>query len=1069
MSKNIGQDGKYAQKSKKTNVKKAGVKSTFVLNDQELVMTSFGRGNSAVIEKRVNASTGDIQRIADPEQYDAKSDPGSKSITVQKKRNAQIITGSQTMPVQSESKGTPLQPGRTAGKDMIGIKDAVEKRFFKGAPFSDNIHIQIAYCILDIEKIMASHINNIVYEIRNLFREDDASGLRLSDAPDLALNNFMERMNLWRGFDSFAAIGADRRNDYQQKQLFEALMKSPRRMYLGAALYSDSVRIRFDKDHPGIADINDKEQRAELSRCYLELCLIGMCRNYLFHGEEIIDPSDKEAETDGSEVKALLYTLDDAYDGYLYPDQAKNRDKIQARKDARRMLDDLYAERVKSINNSFLNNAAGDLTVFFSILGAKTQAEKNSIVKQYYDFVVRKPQLNEGFSIKQIRNLFFTNADRQNTLLTIEGKLITVDDSMRSKFYKDVDFILYRYYSEHPQEGSAIIDALRTCGSGKNKEHDEAEKLKVYQAEALRLWPAFKEAYLPSVLDNVNGDKYGALVKGINKKEFRQVYELSSGSLLSSSAEYFSELVYMLCLFLEGKEINDMLTQLTSKFENIAEFIRMLKAEGLPCEFSESFKMFEIAWDAQGLEKLSGAAKIAGELRTVTYISKMQSKDPDANIAACEDALTLLGFDASAENAEMRHKYAEYIMTPSLSASNRYKGYNTIVNAYNKKRGFRLSESEKKELNGFIQAVADLDQSLPMDVRQSEIEDIADEQLPRCYYNQDIVDIARFIIEKDGTLKAERAKALQAADIAKLPDAGFRNFLANNVIDSRRFNYLVRYSNPAKLAAIAKNKAVVRFVLKTMEDKEQLLEKYHQACFGRKDSVDKMTENLTGLIAGLSYEDFLDVDQKQRARNGNEKDRKQRVLGLYITVLYLLVKNMVNINSRYSLAFHCCERDYLLLKGSRFGKKDDWIALTRDYCAGSRIKPSNRGYLENNIKALENTQAIRDFRNIVCHLEHIQNLEQNIEKIRVVDSYYALYHYALQKCLEAKPGNAQDGSALAEYFRKLDSYGTYVKDFVKALNVPFGYNLPRYKNLSIEGLFDRNRPGDRGSIKLSGE
>ena len=32
----------------------------------------------------------------------------------------------------------------------------------------------------------------------------------------------------------------------------------------------------------------------------------------------------------------------------------------------------------------------------------------------------------------------------------------------------------------------------------------------------------------------------------------------------------------------------------------------------------------------------------------------------------------------------------------------------------------------------------------------------------------------------------------------------------------------------------------------------------------------------------------------------------------------------------------------------------------------------------------------------------------------------------------------------------------YTRDFVKALNSPFGYNIPRFKNLSIEQLFDRN-------------
>ncbi|MBO4501142.1 MAG: hypothetical protein J5760_02775, partial [Clostridia bacterium] len=38
---------------------------------------------------------------------------------------------------------------------------------------------------------------------------------------------------------------------------------------------------------------------------------------------------------------------------------------------------------------------------------------------------------------------------------------------------------------------------------------------------------------------------------------------------------------------------------------------------------------------------------------------------------------------------------------------------------------------------------------------------------------------------------------------------------------------------------------------------------------------------------------------------------------------------------------------------------------------------------------------------------------------------------------------------------------TYNKDLVKALCVPFAYNLPRFKNLSIEILFDRNETREK--------
>ena len=45
-------------------------------------------------------------------------------------------------------------------------------------------------------------------------------------------------------------------------------------------------------------------------------------------------------------------------------------------------------------------------------------------------------------------------------------------------------------------------------------------------------------------------------------------------------------------------------------------------------------------------------------------------------------------------------------------------------------------------------------------------------------------------------------------------------------------------------------------------------------------------------------------------------------------------------------------------------------------------------------------------------------------------------------------------------FNMAKKYHTYCKDLVKILNVPFGYNLGRFKAISIEPLFDRNHMGE---------
>ena len=90
------------------------------------------------------------------------------------------------------------------------------------------------------------------------------------------------------------------------------------------------------------------------------------------------------------------------------------------------------------------------------------------------------------------------------------------------------------------------------------------------------------------------------------------------------------------------------------------------------------------------------------------------------------------------------------------------------------------------------------------------------------------------------------------------------------------------------------------------------------------------------------------------------------------------------------------------------------------------------------------------------------------------DNWYEVYHFILQKrLLEQYERDSVEESKIfpgtmvcdhlepmtEKYFANLKRYGTYCKDFVKALCVPFAYNLPRYKNLAIDGMFDKNKPG----------
>lgn len=141
--------------SKKSGPKAAGVKSLFMLKDGEMLMTSFGRGNDAIQEKIVRS--GVIKNLQDKPAFSAEAE-----------KKGYLVSGRLTHDAMLDD---PSQSAKAPGDDLIGLRRQFEMLYF-GTTFEDNIHIQLIYNILDIEKILTVHINNIVYEINNLFRRD---------------------------------------------------------------------------------------------------------------------------------------------------------------------------------------------------------------------------------------------------------------------------------------------------------------------------------------------------------------------------------------------------------------------------------------------------------------------------------------------------------------------------------------------------------------------------------------------------------------------------------------------------------------------------------------------------------------------------------------------------------------------------------------------------------------------------------------------------------------------------------------------------------------------------------
>lgn len=867
-----------AAEKKKSSVKAAGMKSILV-SENKMYITSFGKGNSAVLEYEVDNN--------DYNQTQLSSD-GSSNIEL-RGVNEVNITFSSKHGFESGVEINTSNPTHRSGEsspvrwDMLGLKSELEKRFF-GKTFDDNIHIQLIYNILDIEKILAVYVTNIVYALNNMLGEGD----------DESHDDFMGYLSAKNTYDVFTDPDESdlskniKGNIKKSLSKFNDLLKTKRLGYFGL-------------EEPKTKDTNALE--AYKKRVYHMLAIVGQIRQSVFH--------DKSSKLD-EDLYSFIDIIDSEY---------------------RETLDYLVDERFDSINKGFIQGNKVNISLLIDMMKGY---EADDIIRLYYDFIVLKSQKNLGFSIKKLREKMLEEygyrfKDKQY-------------DSVRSKMYKLMDFLLFcNYYRNDVVAGEALVRKLRFSMTDDEKEG-------IYADEAAKLWGKFRNDF-ENIADHMNGD----VIKELGKADMDFDEKiLDSEKKNASDLLYFSKMIYMLTYFLDGKEINDLLTTLISKFDNIKEFLKIMKSSAVDveCELTAGYKLFN---DSQ---------RITNELFIVKNIASMRKPAASAKLTMFRDALTILGID-------------------------------------DKITDDRISEILKLK---------------------------------------------------------EKGKGIH----------GLRNFITNNVIESSRFVYLIKYANAQKIREVAENEKVVMFVLGGIPDTQ--IERYYKSCVEFPDMnspLEAKRSELARMIKNIRFDDFKNVKQQAKGRENVAKERAKAVIGLYLTVMYLLVKNLVNVNARYVIAIHCLERDFGLYKEiipelASKNLKNDYRILSQTLCELCDKSPNLflkknerlRKCVEVDINNADSSMT-RKYRNCIAHLTVVRELKEYIGDIRTVDSYFSIYHYVMQRCITKREDDIKQEEKI-KYEDDLLKNHSYTKDFVKALNSPFGYNIPRFKNLSIEQLFDRN-------------
>ena len=675
--------------------------------NDELIMTSFGKGNEAIIEKKINGST--VENIPATAAFEA--------VAQEEEAKHFLINGR----VKNAVSDNPLYRRDVQDSfvrdDIIHAREALEKRFF-GNNFEDNIHIQTIYNIMDVEKILAIHINNIIYTINNLCR--------------------------WRNeyLDVVGNLQTYKPLKEQKPDIQDAITKLCRSGYL--RYYNIDV-ISEGKDK-GKTDPNAiKLTEDEL---YSVLKALGSMRQMLAHG----------------------YRGDNSI--YRY-DYAAGKKRL-GDEDIKKILDRLYTERVEELNRSFLTKAGKNLTLLFMAYGIEKKEEKQQLVEEYYDYVVRKTYKNLGVSIKTIREYMTATCEDAFIIRSVEF------DSVRSKLYPFIDFAIYHYYRTK-RDHTPFVNRLR---STLPTEGGEDAKDLAYREEALEVWKGIKDLVLNHMLPNMKGD----VIKDI-KPDPDVNAEMIENVKISTEASYFTKLMYLVTLFINGKEINDLLTTMISKVENIASFNCVMEKLQLEHVYQREFSLFE------------HSQEIAQELRVVNSFARMSKPSLAAKKLMYIEALELLGLP----NDQCAEEMANDILDP-----------------------------EKKKTN------------------------------PQKH--------------------------------------GLRNFIANNVIESDRFHYLVRFGNPQKLKKLTTEKKVIELAMRDIPDAQ--IARYSNSINGTDERYNaSMRNRLAEVLCSFSFKDISDVKQNDRIANREEQEKKrqkQALVRLYLTVLYLIVKNLVYVNNRYS-------------------------------------------------------------------------------------------------------------------------------------------------------------------------
>lgn len=971
--------------NKKTIAKRIGVKSVFYYKENgtdKAVVTRFGKGNSYIEAENItyNQEKNNVHNI-DPgnapfEDFEDSSKKNTfkvadrkRKIQNPKKNKLKSIKINTDLPDQFRNAN---DKNRDFYTDQIGLKIPLEHEIFFECPdngFQDNIHIQLAYNIIDIKKIFAPHISNIVASVNNV-----GSGFAAVQSDILGSNILLN--------SKFNDVSSNLAN---QDLTLEKFVKNLGKYRF---LYRDIFRFQrdFTNENETEEELN-KSNNANKLRNFMILRLLSGIRNSCFHGEQ-----------------KLLENVDVLFDFSsveIIDKKFEEEEKIQT------FVDNLVDKKFKYINNNFIEHSKVNIYILKKLYEAEIKNGKfnieNSIEQKYYDFVILKDQNQLGFSISLIREKILDIYDNKSFYPIRDNKKII---SSRGKFNNLLDFLITNYFNTNSKQSNELITDLRFC---KTEEKDQK-----YIEKAIKIYPVIskklkKLIYYVKNIQNIDKDNLPTIT-----------VDMKSANDLT----VLSKVVFFMCYFLDRKEINDLITTLINKFENIYYLENIIKEHKLYNEklYNSKYSLFDDSLSQSlSLRLIKNIANLKVDINHPSYDMVLQAA---YTLGAPKNNSTQeLIFNQSIINSkgeETPDKSLRNILVNNVASSRRFVYIIKYTNADT------ISTLSK---NSFL--------------------------------------IANALYKMDDKILLRYIRAIVS-------------IINNHNIDEQNTQYKIYDTN----------------YLRQLEN----YNKEEQCAF------------LSYFISNTKFEQLVDFHQRKTNDQilNIQKQNHILLIGLYLLCVYQIVKNMIYINSRYVVACHNFERDSIFLNSNlqeeinnttSYEEQKDIVEKTSSNVNLEKvINKSNNScvlkecsYKSKQLVDSKYTKALKkynkniysNYRNLICHLA-INNalkivdeyyefspaktaMEQYFSEVNKEDEvskdnfaqilksfvhnqtiYFRIYHFVIQKKLISIKDYDKK---VPEIKSSIDEEQNFSKNFLKVLNVPFGYNKARYKKLSYDYLF----------------